>query len=95
MKFRYFLCFSVSLELTLGDYSLGQANSSSLNDSFGEDLLQCNSCVIATLFLSFDILFCLFQVATTEALIGEGGEIRPSSPCFFLFKILFRSFDRF
>ena len=30
MKFRYFLGFSVSLELTLGDYCLEQANSSSL-----------------------------------------------------------------
>ena len=49
MKFRYFLCFSVSLELTLGDYCLDQANSSSLNDSLGEDRLHHNSCIIAIL----------------------------------------------
>ena len=29
MKFRYFLCFLVSVELTLGDYCLDQTNSSS------------------------------------------------------------------
>ena len=57
MKFRYFLCFSVSLKLTLGlgDYCLHQANGSSLNDSFGEDLLHHNLCIIAIFFLSFDI----------------------------------------
>ena len=34
MKFRYFLGFLVSSELTLGDYCLDQANSSSLNQCF-------------------------------------------------------------
>ena len=58
MKFRYFLCFSVSLELTLGDYCLDQANSSSPNDSLGENLLQHNPCIRAILFLSFDIFVC-------------------------------------
>ena len=47
MKFRYFLRYAVSSELTLGDYCLDQANSSSLNDSFGEDLLRHNPCIIA------------------------------------------------
>ena len=50
MKFRYFLYFSVSLELTLIGYCLYEANSFSLNDSFGEDLLHLNPCIIAIIF---------------------------------------------
>ena len=58
MKLRYFLRFSVSLELTLQGYCLDQANSSGLNDSFGENLLHHNPCIIAILFLSFDGFVC-------------------------------------
>ena len=36
MKFRYFLGFSVSLELTLGDCCLDQANSASLDHCYGD-----------------------------------------------------------
>ena len=46
MKFWYFLHFLVSLKLTLIDSCLDQANSSSLNDGFEEDLLHRNPCII-------------------------------------------------
>ena len=36
VKFRYFLGFSVFLELALGDYSLDQANSFSQNQCFSK-----------------------------------------------------------
>ena len=60
MKFRYLFYFSVSLELTLEDNCLDQANNSGLNNSFGEDLLHHNPCIITIiLFLSFDIFVLL------------------------------------
>ena len=63
MKFRYFFLLFSFLELTLGDYCLDQANSSSLEDSFGKDLLHHNPCIIAILLLSFDIfVYCKSQL---------------------------------
>ena len=58
MKFQYFLCFLVFLELILGNFCLDRANSSSLNDSFEEDLLHHNTCIIAIFFLNFDMFVC-------------------------------------
>ena len=51
------------IELTLGDYCLDQANSSSLNDSFRKNLLHLIPCLIAILFLSFDTsIYCKSQL---------------------------------
>ena len=78
MKFRYFLCFSVSLKLTLADYCLDQANSSSLNDSFGEDLVHHNPRIIGCgekiKFLNFK-KWCLYlypnmKQITLELILG-------------------------